>query len=260
MTLHFSKFLIIVCLILIFHLILKFLIDETIIDKYFKNVYKKDILLKKCPRLIFIFPKKERYLELKKKIKTKEFIREFNNEIKNKKIKYVNEINENNLFNSYSFDLKIKFNNKKNKIIFIINNNYINLESIFFLIDKLFNLKSPKLKMHTLKFNFNFIKNFIKFRKYISTINPYNLITLKKNKKIKYYTSNEILYNKHNNYLINKNIPINIIALYNSIINIFNSIYSNNTNRDSLIILIYNGFESNYYCKNNYGGLIIIFN
>lgn len=258
-TLNFYTFLIIVFIIVIFHLILKYFIDKTSIDKYFINVYKNDILLSKSPRLIFIFSKKKIYLQIKKEIKSKVFIKKLNEKNEKNENKEKQYVNENLIFTKYSNDLKIKFNNKIKKITFIINNNYINLKSIYFFINTLFNLQSSPLKINKCKFNLDLFRKVIQFKKDINNINGINSINginginnnYSFNKKVKYYSLKEVIY-----FDKNKAIPANIIVLYNTLIKCFD--YINET--DFIKVLIYDGFESNYYSINNYGGLLIILN
>lgn len=163
----FWQFIISVIVIIIIHLILKIITNETAEDKYHREVHDDLSNLDDSPVLKFVFKKKEDYQMIKKNLLENDIFQEHDNKIEKFNPNF--KLSKREVLSGKSSVLQLKFTDKKKKFTMLFNHFYLGGESFLGLksqglLQKPINIPSSSYK------SFLLIPKFIfDFRKFISS-------------------------------------------------------------------------------------------
>ena len=178
----FWQFIISVIVIIIIHVILKIITNETAEDKYHREVHNDHTKLDDSPILKFIFKKKEDYQKIKKNVFENDIFQDHDNRIEkfNPNFKLLKE----DILSGKSEVLQLKFIDKKKKFIMFFNHFYLGGDSFLGLKSQCLFQNPIKIPSSTYK-SFLLIPKFIMdFRKFVASPGFEILPRLKKPKRL----------------------------------------------------------------------------
>lgn len=242
----FWQFIISVIVIIIIHVILKIITNETAEDKYHREVHNDHNKLDDSPILKFVFKRKEDYLKIKNNLCENDIFQEHDNRIEkfNPNFKLLKE----DILSGKSEVLQFRFTDKKKKFIMFFNHFYLGGDSFLGLKSQGLLQNSINIPSSTYKSILLIPKFILDFRKFISS--PGFEVSPRLRKAKRFYEDITFQSNEYGHYTKRQ------FVLYQ----VFNKLYSYLQLQRPMRVMIPVPFKRFNKINNNVGALFLVFN